>query len=45
MLSDMLEQTSTPLGKFAVTNMVKSFRRDPRPPNEQDKEWLRIELE
>lgn len=45
MLSDMLERTNTPLGDFAVTNMVKSFRRDPRPPNEQDGELLRIELE
>jgi len=45
MLSDMLARTNTPLGKFAVTNMVKSFRRDPRPPNEQDKEFLRTELE
>jgi len=45
MLSDMLERTNTPLGDFAVTNMVKSFRRDTRPPNEQDKEFLRIELE
>jgi len=45
MLSVMLERTSTPLGKFAVTNMVKSFRRDPRPPNKQDEDLLRIELE
>lgn len=45
MLTDMLEKTDTPLGDFAVTNMVKSFRRDTRPPNEQDEELLRVELE
>ena len=45
MLSDMLEKSATPLGKFAVTNMVKSYRRDPRPPNEQDEQLLRTELE
>jgi len=45
MLSDMLERTGTPLGKFAVTNMVKSFRRDPRPPNDDDESLLRVELE
>jgi len=44
MLSDMLEQTGTPLGKFAVTNMVKSFRRDPRPPNDNDATLLTTEL-
>ncbi len=44
MLTDMLTSTGTPLGKFAVTNMVKSFRRDPRPPNEADQDLLRIEL-
>ncbi len=44
MLTDMLVATGTPLGKFAVTNMVKSFRRDPRPPNEADQDLLRIEL-
>lgn len=45
MLTDMLVETGTPLGKFAVTNMVKSFRRDSRPPNKEDQELLRIELE
>ncbi|MBA7664310.1 hypothetical protein ES703_72368 [subsurface metagenome] len=45
MLTDMLTATGTPLGKFAVTNMVKSFRRDTRPPNETDQSLLRIELE
>jgi len=45
MLTDMLVSTGTPLGKFAVTNMVKSFRRDTRPPNEADQELLKIELE
>lgn len=44
MLSDMLNRTGTPLGKFAVTNMVKSYRRDTRPPNEFDEGILRIEL-
>jgi len=44
MLTDMLASTGTPLGKLAVTNMVKSFRRDTRPPNEDDQKLLRIEL-
>ena len=44
MLTDMLVATGTPLGKFAVTNMVKSFRRDTRPPNESDQNLLMIEL-
>lgn len=45
MLSDMLTETGTPLGKFAVTNLVKSFRRDTRSPNEDDLKLLRVELE
>ena len=45
MLTDMLASTGTPLGKFAVTNMVKSFRRDTRTPNEADQNLLHIELE
>ncbi len=45
MLTNMLTTTGTPLGKFAVTNMVKSFRRDTRPPNEADQNLLHIELE
>ena len=45
MLSDMLELSDTPLGKFAVTNMVKSFRRDARPPNDEDIKLLKLELE
>ena len=45
MLSDMLERTETPLGDFAVTNMVKSFKRDTRPPNEQDESLLFVELD
>lgn len=45
MLTNMLYETKTPLGKFAVTNLVKSFRRDTRPPNEEDLKLLRIELE
>lgn len=45
MLTNMLTATGTPLGKVAVTNMVKSYRRDPRPPNSKDLELLSIELE
>lgn len=44
MLSDMLSVTGTPLGKFAVTNMVKSFRRDTRSPNNTDMALLHGEL-
>lgn len=45
MLSDLLYITKTPLGKFAVTNFVKSFRRDTREPNAQDFELLGTELD
>lgn len=45
MLTDMLTDTDTPLGKFTVTNLVKSFRRDTRSPNEEDFKLLRVELE
>lgn len=45
MLTNMLIATRTPLGKVAVTNMVKSYRRDPRPPNSRDLELLSVELE
>lgn len=45
MLSDLLVKTGTPLGKFTVTNYVKSFRRDDRKPNDTDKGLLRLELE
>jgi len=45
MLSQMLQQTHTPLGDFTVTNMVKSFRRDTRPPDGRDSELLKIEIE
>lgn len=44
MLSDMLSATGTPLGKFAVTNMVKSFRRDDRRVNTRDIELLEEEV-
>jgi len=45
MLSEMFTRTKTPLGKIAVTNLVKSFRRDPRPPNQEDLDLLKIEIE
>lgn len=45
MLTDMLAETGTPLGKFTVTNLVKSYRRDPRNPNDDDLRLLRLELE
>lgn len=44
MLSDMLSATGTPLGKFAVTNMIKSFRRDTRQVNARDVELLEEEI-
>jgi hypothetical protein len=45
MLTDLLAATGTPLGVFAVTNYVKSYRRDKRAPNEADDHLLRLELE
>jgi len=45
MLTDMLVDTKTPLNKVAITNMVKSFRRDTRPPNDEDLVLLRYEIE
>ncbi len=45
MLTDMIAETGTPLGKFAVTNLVKSYRRDTRNPNQEDFYHLRVELE
>ena len=45
MLTDTLAETGTPLGKFAVTNLVKSFRRDARNPNNHDYELLTEELQ
>lgn len=44
MLSNMIQATKTPLGALAVTNMVKSFRRDPRDVNENDLELLQEEI-
>ena len=44
MLADLLMQTGTPLGIFAVTNLVKSYRRDTRQPIYQDFDLLREEL-
>ena len=44
MLSNMLYSTGTPLGKLAVTNMVKSFRKDTRKVNDKDVELLREEI-
>lgn len=44
MLTDMLAETGTPLGKFAVTNLVKSFRRDTRNPDSNDFGFLHAEL-
>jgi len=45
MLTTMLDATKTPLWDFAVTNMVKSYRRDSRPPNSEDLELLGEELD
>ncbi len=36
MLTNMLHGTGTPLGMLAITNMVKSFRRDARAVNDND---------
>jgi len=44
MLSSMLHSTATPLGILAITNMVKSFRRDARAVNDKDIELLREEI-
>lgn len=44
MLSDLIAETGTPLGKVTITNLVKSFRRDTRNPNEDDYNLLRDEL-
>ena len=44
MLTDMIADTGTPLGKFAVTNLVKSHRRDTRNPNKDDFELLDVEI-
>lgn len=44
MLSDMLSFTSTPLGDFAVTNIVKAPRGDSRQPNAKDLELFETEL-
>ena len=44
MLSNMFYETGTPLGSIAVTNMVKSFRRDPRNVNAQDIELFEEEI-
>lgn len=44
MLTEMLVNTKTPLGKFAVTNLVKAPRRDTRNPNIRDYELLDSEI-
>ncbi len=44
MLSEVLSKTSTPLGKIAITNMVKDERRSTRKPNSQDLDYLDIEI-
>jgi len=44
MLSSMLMETKTPLGVLAITNMVKSFRRDSRDVNDHDLELFEQEL-
>ena len=45
MLSEVIERTGTPLGKIAITNMVKDVRKSTRPPNGQDMELLKLEIE
>ncbi len=45
MLSEVLDKTQIPLGKIAVTNMVKDVRRSTRLPNARDLELLSLEVE
>ncbi len=45
MLTNTLVATGTPLGKFAVTNLVKAPRRDPRPPSPQDLRLFEVEVD
>ena len=44
MLTDLLARTKIPYAKIAITNLVKSFRRDDRPPNDRDLELFKVEL-
>jgi len=44
MLTSLLVKTKIPYGKFAVTNLVKSFRRDDRSPNDSDLKLFREEV-
>ncbi len=44
MLANMLQATGTPLGVLAITNMVKTYRRDARAVNDADNELLREEI-
>ena len=44
MLTNMLAATNTPLGKLAISNMVKSFRRDTRQVDAHDIELLEEEI-
>ena len=44
MLTNMLIDTGTPFGKLTITNLVKSHRRDPRNPNEDDFKLLEEEI-
>lgn len=44
MLSRVLFNTGTPLGALAITNMVKSHRRDTRKVNDRDLELLHEEI-
>jgi len=45
MLSKLLYETRTPLGAFAVTNLVKAPRGDNRPPDKKDLELLETEVQ
>ena len=44
MLTNMISETGTPLNRLAITNLVKSYRRDPRNPNEDDFRLLEEEI-
>ena len=45
MLTKLLVKTKIPYARFAITNLVKSYRRDDRPPNDRDLELFKVELE
>lgn len=45
MMTEMLDHTSTPLGRVAITNLVKAPRGDKREPNDEDLRLLKYEID